>query len=195
MADEQIIEIWKDIPEFEGYYQVSNLGRVRSITRVIMRGNGHPQTVRARILRPTNNCVSGYGVITLCKKDVQKKCYVHRVLGISFGLIQDVWESRIDHRDRIPFNDGITNLRQATQAQNNFNKNMRSDNKSGHIGVSWARGKWEASIRIGSLRRRLRFPDIIEAAMQYRKWSIELHGEFSPFLNHETVNVSDVAKV
>lgn len=33
-------EIWKDIPDYEGYYQVSNLGRIKSLDRVLPRNNG-----------------------------------------------------------------------------------------------------------------------------------------------------------
>jgi hypothetical protein len=46
-------EEWRAIPGFEGLYEVSDRGRVRSLPRVVQRRNGRPCTVRARILVPT----------------------------------------------------------------------------------------------------------------------------------------------
>lgn len=48
-ADE---EEWKDIIGYEGKYQVSNLGRIKSLCRVVQRKNGHIQTINERILKP-----------------------------------------------------------------------------------------------------------------------------------------------
>ena len=45
-------EIWRDIAGYEGLYQVSNMGRVKSLERIITRKNGKKQTIRERILKP-----------------------------------------------------------------------------------------------------------------------------------------------
>lgn len=45
------MEEWRAIPGFEGYYEVSDLGRVRSLDRVISRSNSVPQTIAGRIMR------------------------------------------------------------------------------------------------------------------------------------------------
>ena len=44
-------EEWRDVVGYEGHYQVSSLGRVKSLERVVYRGNGEPNPVRERILR------------------------------------------------------------------------------------------------------------------------------------------------
>lgn len=44
-------EIWKDVPGYAGIYQVSNLGRVKSLQRVISRENGWKQTINERFLK------------------------------------------------------------------------------------------------------------------------------------------------
>lgn len=49
------MEEWRDIKDYEGCYQVSNLGRVKSVERVITRSNGRPHTVKERILKPAKN--------------------------------------------------------------------------------------------------------------------------------------------
>ena len=45
-------EIWKDIKGYEGRYQVSNMGRVKSLERTVTRKNGLKLTIRERILKP-----------------------------------------------------------------------------------------------------------------------------------------------
>ena len=65
-------EVWRDIPNYEGY-QVSNLGRVKSLERIDVRGH----RVNEKILKPsiTRN---GYYLIGLYKNSIQKVYYVHR---------------------------------------------------------------------------------------------------------------------
>lgn len=56
-------EVWKDIPDYEGLYQVSNLGRVRSLprtTRCIRNGKEAQRTVQGRVLAAQLNSNRGY---------------------------------------------------------------------------------------------------------------------------------------
>jgi hypothetical protein len=45
-------ELWRDIPGWVGYYQVSNYGRVRSVRRNLVRSNGFRYRVRGKVLKP-----------------------------------------------------------------------------------------------------------------------------------------------
>ena len=57
-------EIWKDILEYEGYYQISNLGRVKSIDRVIINSKGTKRFYKGKMLsKILNNC--GYFCVNL----------------------------------------------------------------------------------------------------------------------------------
>lgn len=69
-------EIWKDIPNYEGLYQVSNLGRVKSLKRAYR--------VKERILKPliTRN---GYYQVGLCKNSNEKFYQVHRLVYEAFN--------------------------------------------------------------------------------------------------------------
>ena len=50
-------EVWKDIDDFEGYYQISNFGRIRSCDRYVNSKSGSKRLVRGKI----NNCYVGHG--------------------------------------------------------------------------------------------------------------------------------------
>lgn len=75
-------EIWKDIPGFEGLYQVSNQGRVKSLPRSIWNGKGL-FTSSEKILKP-NTLAKGYFQVEL-KRDKKRCCLqVHRLVAITF---------------------------------------------------------------------------------------------------------------
>ena len=48
-------EIWKPVRNYEGLYEVSNLGRVRSLERTVWDNRGYYRTVPERILKPQDN--------------------------------------------------------------------------------------------------------------------------------------------
>lgn len=48
-----IEELWRPVPGYKGLYEVSDHGRVRSVDRVIVRSNGHPQTCHSQVLAPS----------------------------------------------------------------------------------------------------------------------------------------------
>ena len=101
-------EIWKDIKDYEGFYQVSNLGNVRSVPR-----NG---TVKYyKILKPNN--VKGYYQVTLQKKGKKKIYKVHRLVAKTF--IKNTYNKReVNHIDGNKLNNAVTNLEWVTAKEN-----------------------------------------------------------------------------
>ena len=96
------MEIWKDIQGYEGLYQVSNLGRVRSRNGLIHLN--------------TNNY--GYKHVTLSKSNVQKTALVHRLVAEAF--IENPFElPQINHKDGNKNNNAVINLEWTTQKDNN----------------------------------------------------------------------------
>lgn len=94
-------EIWKDIPDFEGYYQVSNLGRIRSVERTILKSNNRIQVSKSKILKPFDNG-SGYLVVHLRRENKRYVKYVHRlVCGTFLGKIEgfDINHNNFDKKD------------------------------------------------------------------------------------------------
>ena len=79
------IEIWKDIENYEGFYQVSNLGRVRSLERDVYCQNGIVRHIEEKILVPNLNN-KGYQYVGLSKNGKKKAILVHRLVAEAFIL-------------------------------------------------------------------------------------------------------------
>jgi HNH endonuclease len=85
----------------------------------------------------------------------------------------------IDHKDRNRTNNRVTNLRAATDSEQNWNSKIRKTNTSGRRGVSWQNGRWKTSIYTGGIKRHLGyFATVDEASIAYEIVARELHGEF-----------------
>ena len=118
----------------------------------------------------------GYRVINI---DARK----YRAGRLAWLYMHGVWPRfGIDHRNCIPDDDRIDNLRPANQSENNANSRRRRDNKSGVKGVSWcsATKKWRASIQVAGKSINLgRYARLVEAIAVRRDASIEHFGEFA----------------
>lgn len=114
-----MIEEWIVIPGYEGYYEVSNLGNVRSLNRVVIRSDGRSKSVVGKNMKSfTSN--NGYVKIHLLKNSVQKSHYVHRLVLNSFLNNIKSNELTVNHKDGIKTNNSIFNLEWATQKENNI---------------------------------------------------------------------------
>lgn len=108
-------EQWKDIPQYEGLYQVSNLGRVKRLYMVIEYCDGRVYTYHERILKPTIN--AKYSYVDLYDRQSKKRFAVHRlVYSVFIGELID--GLCIDHIDNNQSNNNLNNLQQITQLQN-----------------------------------------------------------------------------
>lgn len=110
-----MVEIWKDIENYEGYYQVSNKGRVKSLERDIScRGRKH--TLKMLYLKEDVSD-SGYKRVTLSKKSVTKRFLTHRLVAKAF-LENPENKPFINHIDNNPQNNTIKNLEYVTHSEN-----------------------------------------------------------------------------
>ena len=113
-------EIWKDIIiekngvvyDYTGLYQVSNLGRVRSLDRID--GNGH--TLRGRILKLRIDN-KGYQYVGLYKNGKRVRFSIHRLVATAFVPNPDNLPV-VNHKDENPSNNVCTNLEWCTQKEN-----------------------------------------------------------------------------
>ena len=113
------MEIWKDIPGWEGLYQVSDLGRVRSLMRMVYAGRGVYRKTRQTILNPGRNRVSGYLYVTLNDESSARRATfnVHSLVATTFlGPRSEGQEAR--HLDGNPTNASLRNLIYGSHVEN-----------------------------------------------------------------------------
>ena len=107
-------EIWKDIEGWEGLYQVSNMGRVKSLPRVLMDSKGRRHPVGEKILKPHDR--KGYDSVTL--QDMRRETYsVHRLVALHFIPNPDNLPI-VNHKDENPKNNRADNLEFCTISYN-----------------------------------------------------------------------------
>lgn len=102
-------EVWKDIVGYEGLYQISNFGRVKSLPR-----NGTKNTVRyLKSVRDGN----GYLFVCLCKNNKRKYVKIHRLVAQAF-LDNKYNYPQINHKDENKENNYVENLEWCTAKYN-----------------------------------------------------------------------------
>ena len=110
------MEVWKDIEGFEGLYQVSNLGRVKSLPRLVPFKQGLFRMTSERILR-YRVTKQGYATVQLCKPNIQKQELVHRLVARAF-IPNPLGLPIINHKDENPLNCNSENLEWCTYKYN-----------------------------------------------------------------------------
>lgn len=102
----------------------------------------------------------------------------HRLAWVHF---HGVWPTAgVDHIDGNGLNNAITNLREATQAQNLLNRIHQSNSESGLKGISKHGNKWRVRIKNGSTNVLKAFYDLEEAKAWHTEMEKLIHGEFAP---------------
>ena len=108
MKKEYLNEIWKPIKGYEGLYEVSNLGRVKSLV------NNKGQ-YREKILK--HNIRNGYPSVTLCKNKKLKSFAIHRLVAEAFLPNPDNLPC-VNHKDENRLNNFVDNLEWCTYSYN-----------------------------------------------------------------------------
>lgn len=106
------VEIWKDIPGYEGYYQASNLGNVRSL--FFFNNYYKIRIPREKVLVQTG---FPYKFVTLCKDHKRMQLTVHRLIAKTFLDNKDNLPV-VNHKDCNKYNNCVDNLEWCTKSQN-----------------------------------------------------------------------------
>lgn len=115
-SDQYADEQWKPIVGYEGSYEVSDMGRVRSLDRTVLR-SGHEMKIRGRMLKPFRTCSSGHQSVALSRN----KFLVHRLVMAAFvGPCED--GDVVCHNNGDPTDNRLSNLRYDTQSGNMYDK-------------------------------------------------------------------------
>ena len=111
-------EFWKDIIGYEGSYQISNLGNIKSIGRNIKYSNGIVVPYREKLLNGFVS-TSGYKAIDLYKNNKRKKFYIHRLVAETF-IDNPLNKPEINHINENKLDNRVENLEWCTSSENNL---------------------------------------------------------------------------
>lgn len=126
-------EIWKDVPGYEGQYQVSNIGRVRSLDRIKPDG-----IFQHGIIRKTHLDACGYELVALRKNNKTKHWSVHRLVATAF--IPNPYNlPQVNHKDEIRNHNTVDNLEWCTIEYNQRYGHRRQRSSESSIGEKNAR--------------------------------------------------------
>lgn len=142
-----MIEEWKPVWGYEGIYEVSNLGRVRSVDRL----NSYGRKNRGKLLKQTPLPDTRYLYVKLLKDGKSKMFKIHRLVAMTF-IGEPKNGEVVDHIDGDRQNNNLENLRFVSQRENTALGKMRLKKTSRFTGVSIIRktGLWRVSKKFGS---------------------------------------------
>jgi hypothetical protein len=105
-----MIEKFKPVKGYAGIYEISNMGRVKSLSRVVERKDGNTRVTEDRIILPfLTKC--GYHQIVLCKDGVRKKHLIHRLVANAFIPNDNPTDNvLVNHKDENKLNNRVDNL-------------------------------------------------------------------------------------
>jgi len=154
------MEIWKAIPGYEGSYQVSNWGNVKSL-----------KFAKERILKP-GVYTDGYLKVSLSKDGKQRTYKVHQLVAMVFlGHIRNGHETVVNHIDNNQLNNHLNNLELVS---NRYNSSCHKTD----VGVCWRKdiNKWHTQIRINGKKIHLGyFTNKEDALDMYQKALDNIH--------------------
>jgi hypothetical protein len=143
------MEEWKEITDYPNY-EISNLGNVKN-------------KKTNKILKSQIN-LHGYYQIRLFKNKKVKTFTLHKLLSIIFIPNPNNF-LEIDHKDKNALNNSLDNLRWVSHSQNNYNRNMKTQNSTSKFrGVSWDKKikKWRVAIYLNQKKTFLGYFEIEE---------------------------------
>ncbi len=108
----EIKEIWKDVIGYENLYQISSLGRVKSL------GNGGSNNSKERIMKLKLGS-RGYYEVSLCKEGKHKSFTIHRLVAQAFLDNPNNYPC-VNHKNEVKTDNRVDNLEWCTQAYNNI---------------------------------------------------------------------------
>lgn len=142
------LEFWKDIKGYEGHYQVSNLGKVKSLARIVESRKGVFLNKKEKFLSDWN-CGKGYRKVKLSKDAIEKSIRVHRLVAETF-LSNPKAKLEVNHINGIKDDNRVENLEWCTSSENTLhalNFKLKLSQKGSQHGMSKLNEKQVLEIR------------------------------------------------
>ena len=151
-------EIWRDVKDFEGLYQVSNFGRVKSLL-----------FKKEKVLKP-HASKGHYYCVSLHKNKLSKTFKVHKLVAIAFiNHEPNGYKTVVDHIDNNPLNNNVDNL-QLISHRENCSKDKKGTSKYTGVCFIESTKKWKSYININGNSKTLGyFNSEIEASNAYKQ--------------------------
>lgn len=162
-------EIWKPIKGYEGIYEISNIGRVKSLRRIV--NNGYcDYFIEEKILKTSMN-TDGYLKITLIKCKKRKTYKIHQLIAIAFlNHIPKGSTIVVDHIDNNKLNNNINNIQLITSRLNSSKDKKNFSSKYTGVFLCKHLKKWVSRIYIKGKRVYLgSYSNEIEASSAYQE--------------------------
>lgn len=130
-------EVWKPIKDYEGWYEVSDMGRVRSLDRTVyFKDNKRSRDYKGKILKQKYHY--GYPMVNLLRNKEVAVLYVHRLVAETFlNKIEN--KDWVNHKNGIKSDNRVENLEWCTPSENSIHAKelgLHKDNVSGLIAYS-----------------------------------------------------------
>lgn len=115
------MENWRDITGYEGFYQVSNLGRVRSVDRLVRHYRGGTRKLKGKILRLSPMDDIGHLAVHLCKKGTRLDIGVHRLVAAAWISPRPIGQ-QVRHGPNGVSDNSVSNLCYGTRREDCLDK-------------------------------------------------------------------------
>jgi hypothetical protein len=138
-------EIWENICDYEALYKISNLGRVKSLSRTMYNGKGYFVSKEKIISQKITT--EGYYCCALNKNNKTKFFLTHRLLAKEF-IDNPLNKKCVNHIDSIRSNNKLENLEWVSYRENNCHRKLTKNTSSKYTGVHFNKSmkKWCANI-------------------------------------------------
>jgi hypothetical protein len=160
-------EQWKDIPNFEGFYQSSDLGRIKSLERWVDDSKRGRQFKKERILK---SCFDkdGYLMVGLYKNKIGKTLRINQLVGIAFlGHVPCGLERVVEHKNHIRHDNRLINLEIITSRENTDRKHLPSTSQYVGVFINKSSNRWASKIVLNKKNIHLGYFDTEEEASEY----------------------------
>jgi hypothetical protein len=121
------LEVWKDIKDYEGIYQVSNFGNVKSLDREVAPNNRVPYWRKGKICKQSKSNL-GYMTVGFTVNTIKVNKYVHRLVAEAFIANMNDYP-QVNHIDCDKTNNRMYNLEWCTNSQNHIHAAKNGLNK------------------------------------------------------------------